>query len=454
MEKTIIINSQESLNMVTEISNVINNKTFHHHYYILYDIAKTYNHDEIINYVEIGCYAGGSACLLLQRPNTNVVSIDIGTPISAEIVFNNVNLLNKLNNNYKYILGNSHLEQTKNELIKNINHIDILFIDGDHSYNGVKNDFEIYNQLVKPGGYIVFDDYNDHLNSPNVKVFVDDLVKNISDDYEIIGTLPNIFNARPSQLKDGNCFIIRKKEKNIKYTEKIGIVIPTYYRKDGSSKKLVERSLKSISNQTFQNYKVYLIGDRYENIEEFDYLSNSIIDKDKIYSVNLTLAEERDFYNDKRALWSYGGVNATNYGISKVLNDNIKYICHLDHDDYWLPNHLELISKTIEETSSPFICTISLYMKHTKLPITTNLNQVIPFIPRCAQLIHSSTCINFNEIPLRYRDIFKETGKVGDPADCILWNEISEWLKNNSKTGYLINQLTCYHDDEGYSRNN
>lgn len=37
---------------------------------------------------------------------------------------------------------------------------DFLFIDGDHSYDGVKRDFEMYAPLVIPGGLIAFHDIN------------------------------------------------------------------------------------------------------------------------------------------------------------------------------------------------------------------------------------------------------------------------------------------------------
>jgi predicted O-methyltransferase YrrM len=36
--------------------------------------------------------------------------------------------------------------------------LDFLFIDGDHSYDGVKRDFEMYGSLVKPAGMIAFHD--------------------------------------------------------------------------------------------------------------------------------------------------------------------------------------------------------------------------------------------------------------------------------------------------------
>jgi len=39
------------------------------------------------------------------------------------------------------------------------NYLDWVFIDGDHSYRGVKRDCDAVRSKVKPGGLIVFDDY-------------------------------------------------------------------------------------------------------------------------------------------------------------------------------------------------------------------------------------------------------------------------------------------------------
>jgi predicted O-methyltransferase YrrM len=36
--------------------------------------------------------------------------------------------------------------------------IDFLFIDGDHTYEGVKRDFEMYSPLVRPGGLVALHD--------------------------------------------------------------------------------------------------------------------------------------------------------------------------------------------------------------------------------------------------------------------------------------------------------
>jgi hypothetical protein len=149
---------------------------------------------------------------MLQRKNTSVISIDIGHPINPKVVHENVEKFNVHDNEYTYIHGDSMSIRTINKLSDICDGIDILFIDGDHSYRGVKSDFENYCGFVNTNGFIVFDDYHDKNHSPDVKRYVDDLLTDpVIDNYRIIGTLPNTHGARPTTLKNGNCFILQKK---------------------------------------------------------------------------------------------------------------------------------------------------------------------------------------------------------------------------------------------------
>jgi len=50
--------------------------------------------------------------------------------------------------------------------------IDFLFIDGDHSYEGVKCDYLNYSQMVKPGGWIAFHDIRDTEHHTKVGCYV------------------------------------------------------------------------------------------------------------------------------------------------------------------------------------------------------------------------------------------------------------------------------------------
>lgn len=54
--------------------------------------------------------------------------------------------------------------------------LDILYLDADHTYEGVKADYNNYAPHVRPGGFIIFDDYLQPGNPTNgVKKFVDSL---------------------------------------------------------------------------------------------------------------------------------------------------------------------------------------------------------------------------------------------------------------------------------------
>ena len=232
---------------------------------------------------------------------------------------------------------------------------------------------------------------------------------------------------------------------------KLAIVIATYRRDDGKSSEFLFRTLESIKKQTYKNYKIFLIGDKYDKPEEVTQIIKNL-SLDKIYFENLPIAKERSKYTG-HVLWSYGGVNAINHGIKIALSEGFDYMCHLDHDDWWYENHLELINKCISETGSDWVCTKSTYRNpFTFLPPINTNDEYVDFHPRSSILIHSSVCMNFKKIPLLYRDIYEETGVVGLPTDADLWERCRQYIISNKLKSTLINKITCRHDEEGYER--
>lgn len=104
------------------------------------------------NILEIGTAGGGTAYLWSQLASGVKVSVD---------------LLNMPNfDGVQFVKGDSHDETTKQKVkeILGDKQLDLLFIDGDHSYEGVKQDYEMYRDLVRPGGIIAFHDINDSRN--------------------------------------------------------------------------------------------------------------------------------------------------------------------------------------------------------------------------------------------------------------------------------------------------
>lgn len=439
--------SKESLEIVQNISDTMEGNTFHHHYHILLDIANSYPKDYKLTYLEIGAYAGGSACLMMYRPNTDIFSIDLGKPIHPQIVYNNVLKHNQYGNNYNYIEGNSN----DHYIINRIQHlqVDILFIDGDHSYLGVWKDYINYSNLVKPNGYIVFDDYNDYDKSPMVKSAVDHITNQLRNDYEIIGTLKNIYKARGLENTDqlGNCFVIRKLDKEPGYSIPIAIVIPTY-RKDDLTIVRLEKTLDSVFHQTYKNYKLFLIGDDYSHPEEIYKLLEKY-PTEKVYFKNLPFSRERKYHPNKSTLWLYGGVNAVNTGIDIALENGYEYQAHLDHDDIWHNDHLQEIAKGIEITGADFICTQGLHVDGRYLPfIFTTSEKYVQFYPMYNAIIHSTVCMNFNKIPLRYKDLYLDKGVANFPADGEMWERTRKHILKNNLRSFCVNKVTVLHDTE------
>ena len=64
--------TKNSLDKVNFIIENMENKSFHNHYHILYDICDSFNHNDI-TYLEIGAFAGGSASLVSTNPKVKKV---------------------------------------------------------------------------------------------------------------------------------------------------------------------------------------------------------------------------------------------------------------------------------------------------------------------------------------------------------------------------------------------
>jgi glycosyltransferase involved in cell wall biosynthesis/GT2 family glycosyltransferase len=119
--------------------------------------------------VEIGTSIGGTIGRWLQIKNVEtVISLDMISGIHGGTDENNKRQLIKecneyaINNNVKFyhLEYSSHEENTKKYLEKILNSrlIDALFIDGDHGYDGVYKDFEMYSSFVRENGIIAFHD--------------------------------------------------------------------------------------------------------------------------------------------------------------------------------------------------------------------------------------------------------------------------------------------------------
>ena len=99
-------------------------------------------------------------------------------PYSIEAV---EDLLKDYKHNIKLIKGNSNtaLKDT------NIKNIDLIFIDGGHDYNTVKNDLNFSKKIISLNGTILCDDYN-LTYAKGVKKAIDEFIKENTCKHEVL----------------------------------------------------------------------------------------------------------------------------------------------------------------------------------------------------------------------------------------------------------------------------
>tara|TARA_R110002167_G_scaffold9579_13_gene44331 strand:- start:3333 stop:4025 length:693 start_codon:yes stop_codon:yes gene_type:complete len=158
---------------------------------------------KVENYLEIGVHNGGSTCIMCTNSDIrNIYGIDLFEDMyNVENHYNedkfrkyqyfkrdslsknksqhNIEGICELYNtkpNLHLIQGNTYFDETEHtfkDLLGDLQ-VDLIHLDGDHTAEGINNDFARYSQYLKAGGILVFDDYH-HID---IKRFVDGLGPN------------------------------------------------------------------------------------------------------------------------------------------------------------------------------------------------------------------------------------------------------------------------------------
>ena len=82
--------------------------------------------------------------------------------LSKEKTTRLVETCNIHNHKINFILGNSDSDDTFKKTLEISPEFDLMFIDGDHSYEGCLRDFKKYSPLLRTGGFLLFDDQDYH----------------------------------------------------------------------------------------------------------------------------------------------------------------------------------------------------------------------------------------------------------------------------------------------------
>lgn len=116
--------------------------------------------------LEIGTANGGTLFMYtrIAHPHATIISLDLpggsfggGYPAWRSPLYRRFALPGQ---QIILLRGNSHARHIRDEVERRLagRSLDFLFIDGDHTYDGVKSDFEQYSPLVRASGLIGFHD--------------------------------------------------------------------------------------------------------------------------------------------------------------------------------------------------------------------------------------------------------------------------------------------------------
>jgi predicted O-methyltransferase YrrM len=120
--------------------------------------------------LEIGTNYGGTLFLLctVSAPKAQIISVDLPYgPFGGGYAARKMPIFwrfPKRGQKLHLIRADSHLAQTRERVLRLLQgeRLDFLFIDADHTYEGVSRDFEMYAPLVRSGGMVAFHDIVTH----------------------------------------------------------------------------------------------------------------------------------------------------------------------------------------------------------------------------------------------------------------------------------------------------
>jgi glycosyltransferase involved in cell wall biosynthesis len=251
---------------------------------------------------------------------------------------------------------------------------------------------------------------------------------------------------------------------------KFGICIATHKIEQGNRDKhmttpqVLKEALDSIKAQTYENWKVFIVGDAYPESEEIEDLFKEY--GKKIQFHNLSKPGERGKGLIPEHMWATGGVVALNKALSMAESDGVDVIVRIDHDDKWKPNHLMTLAKAYTQyPESEFVFT-----KSVKKPTGGSSNRRVMYLPEKhkvkgveynnlfapgGDVSHSAVSWKVKESSLkgiRYRGVDdqrksepKMTLNSIRPADIDMYDRIKTKLKESERKYVYVPELTSYY---------
>lgn len=115
--------------------------------------------------VEIGTFLGGTLYVWTRALDSTRRVVSVDRPVWTELVHERRRELYptfSAATDIDVVYGDSHGDATYEAVRERVDDVDLLFVDGDHSYEGVREDFETYRDLLGNDGVVALHDIERH----------------------------------------------------------------------------------------------------------------------------------------------------------------------------------------------------------------------------------------------------------------------------------------------------
>ncbi|MFH1325862.1 MAG: glycosyltransferase family A protein [Candidatus Falkowbacteria bacterium] len=148
---------------------------------------------------------------------------------------------------------------------------------------------------------------------------------------------------------------LHTKEYEKKDNPLITVYCPTYNR----GKLLIERAVKSVLAQTYENFELIIIGDHCT--DDTEKLLSKINDK-RIRFYNLP-KKSKGYPLNAEGRWLAGPVKVANQALQMVRG---KWIARIDDDDIFTKDHIEVLLRFAQENDHEFVSAAYIEERHGK----------------------------------------------------------------------------------------
>jgi len=201
----------------------------------------------------------------------------------------------------------------------------------------------------------------------------------------------------------------------------VSVIIPTYNR----AKLLTERAIPSIFRQTYQNFEIIVVGDHCQDDTEERLKA---INDNRVRFYNM---DERSKYpSDPIDRWHVLAVPPLNFGLDMASG---QWITHLDDDDVFYENHIQVLLSACIRHSYDFVYGIvQREFSHGKW------ERVGAYPLTRGKICHNSVLYNAEFKSIKY-DI--NAWKIKEPAD---WNRWRRIAATGAKIGFVKKEVGKY----------